>query len=216
MKTSELVAQTVKTAVAACHLPEGVFAHIYGKSFEIGKALVKHPYIKAVGFTGSFQGGKQLFDWANQRKVPIPVFAEMSSVNPVFLLPGKMKEAATETAKQYAASVTLGMGQFCTNPSCLLELTMRVKNFTVLAAEIRSIVPAAMFIMVSAKYFAKRSAMQPRVQLLATSDTDWQNRNANYSVLLPILSKTHTRVFGPYSLVIKCKDLLQMIDVKTY
>ena len=88
-RTSELVANAILKAAEKCNMPEGVFAHVHGASFEVGKALVEHPHTKAVGFTGSFAGGKQLFDWANQRKVPIPVFAEMSSINPVFLLPEK-------------------------------------------------------------------------------------------------------------------------------
>ena len=97
-------------------MPKGIFAHVHGAGNEVGEALVKHPFTKAVGFTGSFFGGKQLFDWANQRKEPIPVFAEMSSINPVFLLPEKLKQSAADVAKMYAASITLGVGQFCTNP----------------------------------------------------------------------------------------------------
>ncbi|NJO25348.1 MAG: aldehyde dehydrogenase family protein, partial [Bacteroidia bacterium] len=73
----------------ACNMPAGVFAHVHGASFEVGRALVEHPFTKAVGFTGSYTGGKQLFDWANQRKEPIPVFAEMSSINPVFFIAGE-------------------------------------------------------------------------------------------------------------------------------
>ena len=98
-ETSELVANAILKAAADCEMPEGIFAHVHGASFEVGKALVEHTYTKAVGFTGSFVGGKQLFDWANQRKVPIPVFAEMSSINPVFLLPEKMKTAAAGDGK---------------------------------------------------------------------------------------------------------------------
>src|SRR5690606_10183018 len=82
IKTSELAAEAILAAAKACHMPDGIFAHIRGASFEVGKALVMHPHTKVVGFTGSFQGGKQLFDWAHQRKEPIPVFAEMGSINP--------------------------------------------------------------------------------------------------------------------------------------
>jgi 2,5-dioxopentanoate dehydrogenase len=87
-KTSEMIASAIKKAVEKNNLPAGVFAHVHGASFEVGKSLVMHPHTKAVGFTGSFQGGKALYDWANQRKEPIPVFAEMGSINPIFLLPG--------------------------------------------------------------------------------------------------------------------------------
>ena len=88
--TSEIVANAILTAAEKCNMPKGIFAHVHGASFETGKALVTHPQTKAVGFTGSYTGGKQLFDWGNQRKEPIPVFAEMGSINPVFLLPEKL------------------------------------------------------------------------------------------------------------------------------
>src|SRR6188474_522243 len=95
-ETSELVANAILNAVKLCDMPKGIFAHVHGVSFEVGKALVMHPFTKAVGFTGSFIGGKQLFDWANQRKEPIPVFSEMGSVNPVFLLSEKLEDAAMD------------------------------------------------------------------------------------------------------------------------
>ena len=115
-ETSQLVADAILHAVEKCDMPEGIFVHLHGVSFEVGKALIEHPYTKAVGFTGSLAGGKQLFDWANQRKEPIPVFAEMSSINPVFLLPDKMKTAAADIAKMYAGSITLGVGSFVPTP----------------------------------------------------------------------------------------------------
>ena len=88
----------------------------------MGEALVKHPLTKAVGFTGSYTGGKQLFDWGNQRLEPIPVFAEMGSVNPVYLLPGKLSAETEQVASLYADSISLGAGQFCTNPGILIAL----------------------------------------------------------------------------------------------
>ena len=115
-------------------------------AFEVGKALVKHPHTKAVGFTGSFTGGKQLFDWANQRKEPIPVFAEMRSINPVFLLPEKMKTSAADIAKIYAGSITLGVGQFCTNPGLIIGLEGKelATFIDALGKEINKIAPATM------------------------------------------------------------------------
>jgi 2,5-dioxopentanoate dehydrogenase len=86
-KTSEAVAQLILKAAAENKMPDGVFAHVHGASVEVGKALVTHDNTRAVGFTGSYLGGKALFDWGNQRKLPIPVFAEMGSINPVFLFP---------------------------------------------------------------------------------------------------------------------------------
>jgi NADP-dependent aldehyde dehydrogenase len=104
-QTSTMVASAIEKAALANGLPTGIFAHVYGASFEVGKALVTHPLTKAVGFTGSYIGGKQLFDWGNQRKEPIPVFAEMGSINPVFLLPEKLRTAAADVAKMYAGSI---------------------------------------------------------------------------------------------------------------
>jgi len=83
-KTSQLVADAILHAAKKCGMPNGIFAHVHGAGFEVGKALVTHQHTKAVGFRGSYLGGKQLFDWANQRKEPIPVFSEMGSINPVF------------------------------------------------------------------------------------------------------------------------------------
>ena len=89
-KTSTFIANLIFSAAQKCGVPKGMFAHIYGKDFKVGKQLVMHPNIKAVGFTGSYIGGKQLVNWANERKEPIPVFAEMGSTNPVFLLQEKL------------------------------------------------------------------------------------------------------------------------------
>lgn len=118
--TSALVAAAIQRAIKTCGLPDGLFSHLFGASFEVGKALVTHPLTKAVGFTGSYAGGKQLFDWGQQRKEPIPVFAEMGSVNPVFLFPEKLASEAPQIAEQYAGSITLGAGQFCTNPGLII------------------------------------------------------------------------------------------------
>lgn len=115
-KTSALMAGAIKAAVQRAGLHTGLFAEVRSDNVGGGQYLVAHPLIKAVGFTGSFAGGKALYDLAAKRPEPIPVFAEMGSVNPVFLLPRKLEKAAADVAKQYAASLTLGVGQFCTNP----------------------------------------------------------------------------------------------------
>lgn len=114
--TSEMVGSAIRQAAKKCGMPEGVFSLVQGNTNAVGEALVKHPDIKAVGFTGSFRGGKALFDLANARPEPIPVFAEMGSTNPVFILPNALKEKAASMAEGLANSITLGVGQFCTNP----------------------------------------------------------------------------------------------------
>lgn len=118
--TSELVGQAIQKAALATNMPDGVFSLLFDDGFEIGQELVKHPSIKAIGFTGSYKGGKAIFDTAVARPEPIPVYAEMGSVNPVFVLPRIIQEKSQSIAQNFVASVTLGVGQFCTNPGMLL------------------------------------------------------------------------------------------------
>ncbi|MGA2867476.1 MAG: aldehyde dehydrogenase (NADP(+)) [Verrucomicrobiota bacterium] len=120
--TSELVATALRRAVAACRLPGGVFSMLHGAGKEVGLALVRHPLARAVGFTGSRKAGRALFDAAAARPEPIPVFAEMSSLNPVFLLPGALRERPAGIAQGLCASMTLGVGQFCTKPGLVFGL----------------------------------------------------------------------------------------------
>ncbi len=114
--TSELVGLVVQRAARECDAPEGIFSLLFGPGRDIGMALVKHPLVKAVGFTGSRAGGRALMDAAAARPEPIPVYAEMGSINPVFLLPGALQQNTEPIAAGLQASVTLGVGQFCTNP----------------------------------------------------------------------------------------------------
>ncbi len=225
-KTSELVAGAILKAVAACEMPAGVFAHLHGAGSEVGKALVEHPHTKAVGFTGSFVGGKQLFDWANQRKEPIPVFAEMSSINPVFLLPEKIKTAAAEIAKQYAGSITLGVGQFCTNPGLLIGLEGKdLEQFTqVLGDEIKKTAPGTMLHPGIFKNYRKKkdqALSQKGVELVAYAEAKPGLIQGSPTIATasgqtflsnPLL---HQEVFGPYSLIIRCKDMKEMVQVAT-
>ena len=114
--TAELVGLAVSDAVRSCDLPEGVFSLLFGPGGEVGMQLVKHPLVKAGGFTGSRPGGRALMNAAANRSEPIPFYAEMSSVNPIFILPGALDGRSEEIAAGLQASVTLGAGQFCTNP----------------------------------------------------------------------------------------------------
>ncbi len=120
--TSELVGRAVQKAVAECGLPEGVFSMLFGDGRTIGQQLVGHPAIKAVGFTGSRGGGTALMRTAAARAEPIPVYAEMSSVNPVFLLPAALEEGGAALAQGFVDSLTLGVGQFCTNPGLVFAV----------------------------------------------------------------------------------------------
>jgi 2,5-dioxopentanoate dehydrogenase len=120
--TSELVAGAITRAAEKTGMPEGVFSLINGAGNEVGSALVSHPVVKAVGFTGSRGGGTALMKLAASRPVPIPVYAEMSSINPVFLLPAALESRAEALGKAYIGSLTMGAGQFCTNPGLVLAL----------------------------------------------------------------------------------------------
>lgn len=226
-ETSELVAQAILKAARQCQMPDGIFTHIHGNSFEVGKALVMHPKVKAVGFTGSFAGGKQLFDWANQRNEPIPVFAEMGSINPVFLLPGKLKENGSEIASLYAGSITLGVGQFCTNPGLLIGLDSPELDHFIeeLGLAVKVIPPGKMLHPGIAKAYKENRAkalQQEQVSMVAASADDTQVDTSTSGIpTIATASGTaflnnpvlHREVFGPYSIVIKCTDMEEMKTV---
>lgn len=120
--TGALVAAAIERAIAACGLPTGVFSHLVGPGNELGAALVADPRIGAVGFTGSRAGGLALMRLAQERPIPIPVFAEMSSINPVLLLPHALAARGSALGEAFVASLTMGAGQFCTNPGLILAI----------------------------------------------------------------------------------------------
>lgn len=221
-ETSEIVANAIARSVEKAGLPKGVFAHVHGAGNEVGKALVTHPHTRAVGFTGSLGGGKALFDWANQRKEPIPVFAEMGSINPVFLLPGKVRTAGKELAAQLAGSITLGTGQFCTNPGLILgvagpDLDSFVRE---LGSAIEKSTPGTMLHPGIAKAYTEKreSALsQTHVETVAVATTAPRENQGVPTVATagaeaffknPLL---HQEVFGPYSLVIQCPDVATLV-----
>lgn len=223
-QTSELVAQAILKAAEKCNMPPGIFAHVHGVEFEVGKALVEHIHAKAVGFTGSYLGGRQLFDWANHRSKPIPVFAEMGSVNPVFVLPGKLSESAEEVAKMYASSITLGVGQFCTNPGLIIGIDSEGLHTFIykLGEAIKEIAPGLMLHPgIFKSYVEKRGTAlgQEGVETIAVSAKDPQLNEGAPTIASttgeaflnnPVL---HQEVFGPYSLVVRCKDEAEMLEV---
>jgi len=224
-QTSELVASAILKAAKTVNMPEGIFTHVHG-AVETGKALVTHPLTKAVGFTGSYAGGKQLFDWGNQRAQPIPVFAEMGSVNPVFLLPGKMEAEAESIAKLYAGSITLGVGQFCTNPGLIIGIeSAALQQFiNTLSEEIKNIPPAKMLHTGIAKAFAEHKSdalKQEGVILAGHSSTEPTDKSIEAAASIatvtgkdflsnPLLSR---EVFGPYSIVVRCSDAQEMLQI---
>ncbi|MBI5009112.1 MAG: aldehyde dehydrogenase (NADP(+)), partial [Bacteroidia bacterium] len=218
LKTSEMVAEIIKKAAAKMKMPEGIFSHVYFPSHYVGEALVKHPYTKAVGFTGSVEVGTLLLKWGHERKDPIPVFAEMGSVNPVFLMPGKIKESAVETAKMYAASITLGVGQFCTNPGIIIGTEgSDLENFlSTLGEEIRKIAPAKMLhkkIAASFTNLREKILLEKGVSVVAVSELE-KCDICGVPTIATVSSgeflknpKLHEEIFGPYSLVVQCKSV---------
>lgn len=222
-QTSERVAAIIHQAVLECHLPKGVFTHIYGASFEVGNALVQHPLTKAVGFTGSVQGGRALFDIAAQRAVPIPVFAEMGSINPVFILPLKLDAEPHPIADMYAASITHSAGQFCTSPGVIVAVkSASLEAFKkTLAQHLLQTVPVKMLHdgIVKAFHTGRSKALQTKgVELLTPVN------ELNETLSLPTLAQTsaahfmqnpllHTEVFGPYCLLVECTDENEMLQV---
>ncbi|MFI5157014.1 MAG: aldehyde dehydrogenase (NADP(+)), partial [Chitinophagales bacterium] len=223
-ETSEGVANAIRSAVQKAGLPKGIFGHLHGAAVETGKYLIQHPNISAVGFTGSFAGGKALFDWANQRKIPIPVFSEMGSINPVFLLPQKLSQSKEEIAKLYAGSITLSVGQFCTNPGLVIGLDGPDLNefIELLGGEISKIAPGTMLHPGIAKSFSEKKALalaQKEVETVAVSNIPPEadqgiptiaSAGAEAFLNNPIL---HQEVFGPYSLVIRCRNEEEMLAV---
>ena len=123
--TCELIASAIIKAAATTNMPEGVFSMIQGPSIDVGMALVSDPRIKAIGFTGSHRGGKAIFGAAAARSEPIPVYAEMGSTNPVFILPQALENRGDIIATGLAGSITMGVGQFCTNPGLVVRITDR-------------------------------------------------------------------------------------------
>lgn len=227
--TSTMVAAAILTAANKCNMPKGIFAHVYGAGFEAGKTLVTHRHTKAVGFTGSYAGGKQLFDWGNQRTVPIPVFAEMGSINPVFLLPEKLSANAADIAAMYAGSITLGVGQFCTNPGLIIGIEGEALQSFIhdLGKAIQQIAPAVMLHPGIVKAYKEKKGtalLQEDVHLVAESE-HWQSSEtlpmlAGIPTIATASGKTflqnpvlHQEVFGPYSIVIRCADMNEMTEV---
>ncbi len=222
-ETSTLVSDIILKVAAANNLPQGVFAHVYGAGTDAGKALVMHQYTSAVGFTGSFAGGKQLFDWGNQRKVPIPVFSEMGSINPVFLMPEKLTADPVAIAKMYSGSINLSVGQFCTNPGLIIGIESEALDqfANALREEIRNVSPGKMLHPGIMKAFNDKKAIALQQKNVSTIAEVENNRDDLATPTIAAASgKTflenpvlHQEVFGPYSIMIRCTDMNEMLEV---
>ncbi len=222
LKTSTLMAEAIQLAIKSNAIPDHTFQHITETDFSAGKALVQDENIAAVGFTGSRTGGRALYDYANARKNPIPVFAEMGSVNPVVLLEGALSENAGNIAKNYAGSITLGMGQFCTNPGILIGVKSEALSLFAahLASELNNAAVAPMLHegIQTAYYKNSTHALNQAGIICLTANTPAANAaspvltTVDASVFLanPDLAE---EVFGPYSILVQCENITQLIQV---
>lgn len=215
--TGEMVASAIIKAAEETGMPNGVFSNLNSSGIEVGVQLVEHPGIKAVGFTGSISGGRALFDLASKRPEPIPVFAEMGSINPVVILPGALDQRREALAKTYAGSITLGTGQFCTNPGLILgikgsDLDLFIED---LSKEIMAIEPSVMLHPNISKAYDRNKTVaisEPGLDVVATYDNDVEPNFARQAITTVDGStflnntKLHQEVFGPYSMVVQCKD----------
>jgi NADP-dependent aldehyde dehydrogenase len=206
-------------------MPDGVFSMYHGSGSTVGQALIKHASIKAAGFTGSRSAGRLLFDLACQRDEPIPFFAEMGSINPIVILPNAMNERPKEIAGLIAGSITLGAGQFCTNPGLLLIIEKKgYSNFLdELNDAISTIAPSVMLNEKIHKSFEtdKYSALnQKGVKIEAVSRHEITGDNLAMPTLASVNAASFFRnsslsdeIFGPYSLIVKCKNENELEDI---
>ncbi|MFN3972152.1 MAG: aldehyde dehydrogenase (NADP(+)) [Gemmobacter sp.] len=220
--TSELVAQAIDAAIRACGMPAGIFSLVQGDGQDIGAALVQHPLIRAVGFTGSLRGGRALFDLCAARPAPIPFYGELGSVNPMFLMPAALAARGGVIAAGWAASLTLGAGQFCTNPGIAIVIDgPDAEAFAAATATALGAVPAQTMLTtgIAAAYRAghDRFRAHPAVSTLLASAIGLRDTTpALFSVSGdrwrddPHLGD---EVFGPLGLIVRVRDMDQMHQI---
>lgn len=221
--TSELVGRLILHAVRDCSLPEGTFSLLFDAGYEVGQTLVNHPLVKAVGFTGSVKGGRALADLAAARPEPIPVYAEMGSVNPVFILPGAIAERAAALIEGLYTSSLMGVGQFCTNPGLIVlqQSEAAVQFVKKLATRLNATLEGVMLTPGIRKAFVANTTArsnQAGIKVLARGNATspcsaapiWFETDALTLLGNHSLSE---EIFGPSSIVIWCKDREEMFQV---
>jgi len=224
--TSELVAQALAKAVANAKLPGGVFSLLQDENHAVGSQLVKAEEIKAVGFTGSFTGGTALMKLANERAEPIPVFAEMGSVNPVFLLPQALAENAAGIARAYVGSFTLGSGQFCVKPGLLIAIDDDgLRSFINASRDHTTQSPAAVMLnkRICSTFGTSVAHYQTYTGLKIESCGASSQESDGYYSQVTLMSTTAKyllenprlieETFGPASIIVKCRDQQELLHV---
>ncbi|WP_444455355.1 aldehyde dehydrogenase (NADP(+)) [Rhodobacter capsulatus] len=219
--TGEIMAEAIHAAVLRCGLPGGTFSFLQGPGADLGASLVCHPAIRAVGFTGSLAAGRALFDLCAARPEPIPFFGELGAINPMFLLPAAISARGAAIASGWAGSLTMGVGQFCTNPGLVVIRADQAEAFTAAARKALSeIAPQTMLTAPMAAAFragCDRVALTPGVTealripcadrqaapaLFRVSAGDWQTH--------PGLSH---EVFGPMGLIVEAETEAEMVQI---
>ncbi|WP_087017235.1 aldehyde dehydrogenase (NADP(+)) [Thaumasiovibrio subtropicus] len=222
--TSELIAHAILSAASETEMPDGVFSLLFDSHRDIGQGLVAHPLIKAVGFTGSRAGGTALMQLAQQRPEPIPVYAEMSSINPVCLMPDALASRGTQLVDGFCTSLQMGAGQFCTNPGLVIGFdSPELERFTEQTAEKLNQTTSQTMLTpgIHSAYEAGvgKWIQSPQVAMVAEGE-----RNEKPNQCTPYLFSTtadafladqalREEVFGAASLVVKCRDMTQFIAV---
>ena len=215
--TSELMGRAIRQAVRECGLPEGVFSLLFDSGLEISQALVADSRIKAVGFTGSRAGGTALMKIAASRAEPSPVYAEMSSINPVLLFPHALATRGAATAKAFVASLVLGAGQFCTNPGLVLAVDgPDLDNFIETAAKALAEMPASTMLTpgIHRAYDAGVAHITAHAGVVTEArgqaGSQYQARSALFSTTADAFANSpalQDEIFGAASLVVRCPDL---------
>ncbi len=217
--TSEIVAEAIHAAIGKLGIDPGVFSLVQGGNRDVGSALVTHPLIKAVGFTGSLAGGRALFDLCASRPEPIPFFGELGSVNPMFVLPDAVKARAAALGAGWAASLAMGAGQFCTNPGIAVVVAGSDADSFVAAAK-EALAKTGPQVMLTAgiarAYQSGQARLQNRETVQPVHETASEGRSANpnlYETTASQFLADHAlseEVFGPLGLVVRVKTPEEM------
>ncbi len=220
--TSEIVAEAIRAAAVKCGVHPGVFSLIHGGNIAVGKALVEHPLIKAVGFTGSLAAGRALFNLCAARPEPIPFYGELGSINPMFLLPQAVSARGEQLAQDWVGSLTAGGGQFCTNPGVVVMIDGKdTQRFIDAAVSSLAAVGAQTMLTegIASAYRTGRDRMAGKAGVAARFTSSCEQRNTT-PYLLATTGETWLandslgeEVFGPLGLIVTVKDLGELLQV---
>jgi NADP-dependent aldehyde dehydrogenase len=212
--TSDLVGQAIQQAAKKTNMPDGVFSLLHAQGHEIGGYLVTHPSTKAVAFTGSTRGGKAIFDLAVRREVPIPIYAEMGSINPVYVFSGRIQAQGESLSDAFSQSICMGVGQFCTNPGLLIIQEKDQAFLTELAQKLDQLALGTFLtsgIKKSFEHGFESLNHHPATQRLTASENPAPSLFSTTAKGALAHPEVLEEVFGPCTLAVICKDLAEMI-----